>query len=286
MRRRRLPFALAAAGILLALAVSIAVAQLAKIVAKKYSRHLTSELGGGVLAARQPEEEDELLFWSEYLLTHGSHWPEDYKFRLDPLQPLQEHVTRYLDAPLGATVSILDVGSGPLTKLGKKWEGRNVEISAVDILGDEYNRLLDALGISPPVRTQQGEVERVTEYFPRNSFDLVHMENALDHSHDPLLGIRQMLDVVRPGGYVLLRHYENEAETAHHEGLHQWNFCVDDGHFTIWNRGSRLSVNDILGNAAEVAAITQRTHAGEDRKRIVIASLRKQELAASPSAWE
>jgi SAM-dependent methyltransferase len=261
MRHRSLLFAAIAAGVLLAFAMLIAVSQLVKKAAKKGSKH-------------------ELSFWSEYLHTRGSyqgvHWTEDYNFRLDPLQPLQEHVIRYLDAPPSATVSILDVGSGPLTKLGKRWEGRNVEITAVDVLGDEYNRLLHELGLTPPVRTQQGEVERLTEYFPKNSFDLVYMENALDHSRDPLLGIRQMLEVVKLGGYILLRHYENEAETANYKGFHRWNFCENNGHFVIWNRKSRLSVNDILGNAAEVTAIAQSTQDREqDREAEVIVSLRK-----------
>jgi hypothetical protein len=90
-----------------------------------------------------------------------------------------------------------------------------------------------------------------------------------------------MLEVVKPGGYVLLRHYENEAETANYEGFHQWNFCVDDGHFIIWNPESRLSVNDNLGDAAEVTATTETKTELEDlpaqflRKVEVVVSLRE-----------
>ena len=35
--------------------------------------------------------------------------------------------------------------------------------------------------------------------------------NALDHSFDPVLGIERMLQVTRPGGWVLLRHARNEG---------------------------------------------------------------------------
>jgi SAM-dependent methyltransferase len=165
---------------------------------------------------------------------------------------LQERIVEHLSAPHGATVSILDVGAGPMTQLGKRWEGRTVKITAVDPLADEYNRLLDEFGVTPLVRTQPGEVERLTDLFPTNHFDLVHMHNALDHSYDPLTGIRQMLEVVKPGGYVLLEHFFNEAKHASYQGLHQWNLCADDDHFVIWNRETRYSVNNVLDDKAHI----------------------------------
>jgi SAM-dependent methyltransferase len=211
---------------------------------------------GKNLASWAAGKAPEVNFWREWLTTRGLGWSWDYKPRLDPDQPLQERITRHLSAPPGATVSILDVGAGPLTRLGKRWEGRTLWITAVDALAEQYERLLRDAGITPPVLTQQGEVERLTERFPKNSFDLVNMENALDHSYDPLLGIRQMLEVVKPGGYVLLLHDVNEAHRTGYVGFHQWNFCAENGHFIIWNRKTRISVNDALGDIAEITVDT------------------------------
>jgi SAM-dependent methyltransferase len=194
----------------------------------------------------------EVGFWEHYLRTKGSKWPEEFESNLNPEQPLQEHVTRLIDAPPGAEVSILDAGAGPLSQVGKRWEGRKVKLTAVDPLADEYDRILTEVGIVPPVRTQRGEVEQLTELFPTNHFDLVHMRNALDHSYDPLRGIWQMLAVVKPGCCVLLLHHANEAEGAGYEGLHQWNLCAESSHFVVWNRETRFSVNDSLGDAARI----------------------------------
>jgi SAM-dependent methyltransferase len=208
--------------------------------------------GGKDLAAWEAGKDHEVSFWERYLVTEGLYWPEDYKFRLDLEQPLQSYVVRFLNAPPGTTVSILDVGAGPLTRLGKRWQGHTVHITAVDPLADKYKRLLAEVGITPPVQTQPGEVERLSELFSANRFDLVHMRNALDHSYDPLLGIQQMLDVVKPKGYVVLRHVANEGENEDYRGFHQWNFCADNGRFVIWNRNTRLSVNDALDGLAQI----------------------------------
>src|SRR5215207_4332529 len=220
----------------------------------------------------------EVEWWREWLAAKGQTWrPGEYASALDPQQPLQDYVIECLDAPPGAAVSILDVGAGPLTKLGKRWEGRTVRITAVDPLAAEYRRLLDEFGITPLVQTQPGEVERLADFFPANHFDLVYMQNALDHSYDPLLGIRQMLEVVKPGGYVLLHHFLDEAENASYDGLHQWNFRAEDDHFMLWNCQKRLSLNDALGDVAQVT-VSQSEADAEERgviKGEVITRIRK-----------
>src|SRR5215204_6913720 len=195
----------------------------------------------------------EVEWWREWLAAKGQTWrPGEYASALDPQQPLQDYVIECLDAPPGATVSILDVGAGPLTKLGKRWEGRTVRITAVDPLAAEYRRLLDEFGITPLVQTQPGEVERLADFFPANHFDLVYMQNALDHSYDPLLGIRQMLEVVKPGCCVLLRHFVDEGESGGYGGFHQWNLRAENGRFVIWNREAHLCVNDVLNDEAKI----------------------------------
>jgi SAM-dependent methyltransferase len=207
---------------------------------------------GKNLDAWESAKASEVRFWRNWLATKGLDWPDDYQRKLDPEQPLADHVIKCLNAPPGSTVSILDAGAGPLTKLGKRWEGRAVQITAVDPLADEYSRLLAEAEITPPVQTQPGEVERLTERFPTNHFDLVNMQNALDHSYDPLLGIQQMLEVVKPGGYVVLLHSVNEGHNQDYSQFHQWNFRSDNGRFVIWNPHTEISVNETLGDLAKV----------------------------------
>ena len=196
---------------------------------------------------------DELAWWREYLVTKGLQWPEDYRNRLNSQEPLQDYVIQCLDAA-EATVALLDVGAGPMTFLGKRWQGRTVHITAVDPLASQYDQLLTEFGIAPSIRTQPGESEHLLDCFPPNYFDLVHMRNALDHSYDPVLGLQQMLGVVKAGCYVLLAHHVNEGEKGNYAGLHQWNLCVDNNNLVIWNSHTQVCVNDALGDSAQVTA--------------------------------
>lgn len=199
----------------------------------------------------------EVQFWEDFIRTRGLDWPHDFRDRLNPDLPFPPHLRARLvpEPPPGSVIRVLDVGSGPLTTLGTRWEGRTVELVPIDPLADRYNELLDQAGITPPNRTRHGEAERLTEYFPEGHFDLAHAVNSLDHSYNPLESIRQMLLVVKPGAYVQLEHAADEAETQKYDGLHQWNFRIESGRLVIWRPGERLDVGAELGGLVSVVSI-------------------------------
>jgi SAM-dependent methyltransferase len=197
----------------------------------------------------------EVGFWSEYIATRGLHWPAEFERRFDPAEPLRESLVLAVLEQIGSeTVRILDVGAGPMTSLGKTHPTKRLVIAAADPLGDEYARLLADAGIEPPVRTQPVAGEELASAFEPASFDIAYARNALDHSIDPARIIREMLVVVRPGGFVVLRHYENEAQTMGYEELHQWNFCVQDARLVVWNERRRIDLTAELAGQATVDA--------------------------------
>jgi SAM-dependent methyltransferase len=166
-------------------------------------------------------------------------------------EPLILEALGHIDAP---DVRILDVGAGPATWLGKTHPDKRLHITAVDPLGAEYDRRLNEAHLSPPVRTLPLAGEALRTQFAESSFDIAYARNALDHSADPLLIIRQMVEVVRPGGFVLLRHFENEAQVMGYEELHQWNFAAEGDRLLIWNERARIDVGAELGDIAGVRA--------------------------------
>jgi SAM-dependent methyltransferase len=217
---------------------------------------------------------DESAFWEHYLGTAGGRWPDDFRRRLDPSLPLDEEQTRWVDIPPGNPVDILDVGAGALTFLGKVWAGRNVRISAVDPLAAEFDRILAAHNIVPPIRTQACRAEDVLIHFGPNKFDLVFCRNAMDHSADPLAGIRAGLQVAKPGKFLLMHHFAQEADHENYTGLHQWNFDEVDGKFIIYNREHRLDVESLIRDLCD-QIVCQRP-----RGRLLVTALRRTAVPA------
>ncbi len=197
----------------------------------------------------------EIDFWQKWIDTGGGEWPDEFKQRIDPNLQLQDYIIQYLD-PARPRVRILDVGAGPLTIVGKKWPGHEVELLAVDALGDQYQAQMQAAGIKPLVSTRSCTSERLSDLFEANSFDLTHVRNALDHGYDPLGAIKQMIAVTRPGGIVMMFHFANEAENANYDGFHQWNFCVENRDMVIWNRSCRENLKAHIDGLAHIVSIS------------------------------
>lgn len=203
---------------------------------------------------------EEVEFWHGYLAGRGADFGNDFAERTDPNFPLQAYLEEVVTVAHGAPLRILDVGAGPLTYVGKRSAHWPVELVAVDPLAAEYDALLARHKVTPPVRTIRADAEKLLDLFPENSFDLVSARNSIDHSYDPMLAIRQMVAVVRPGCPVFIHHAMNEAVRRNWTGLHQWNFGEVDGHFVIDSRTQRIDVTEEMRGIAEVR---NRVHGSE-----------------------
>jgi SAM-dependent methyltransferase len=200
--------------------------------------------------------EEELQFWRDWFRTGGLEWPWEYRDRLDPDLPIQPHVATYLDRLPVEQVRILDVGAGPLTMLGKRHPSKKLEIVPTDLLANEYDGLLAELDVEPPLRTVHADADHLVEQFGPDAFDLVHGQNCIDHTINPLRAIEQMVAVCRPGGYVVLYHAENEGQREHYHQLHQWDFTCQDGSFVIGDRNGHVTdVTRLLAGECDVECL-------------------------------
>jgi hypothetical protein len=137
---------------------------------------------------------EELGYWRDWIENRGGRWGEDYAYRFDPDAEVEDPLLRGVLAELNAPdLSILDVGAGPVSFVGRRYEGARLTVVAVDPLADRYNRLLAAAHLDPPVRTEPLEGERLLERFGQGAFDVAYARNALDHAVDPVLIIEQSL---------------------------------------------------------------------------------------------
>jgi SAM-dependent methyltransferase len=194
------------------------------------------------------------FFWWRWVSSRGLQWPEEFELRLDPQRPLLPHVATYVRNIAAHPVRILDVGAGPVTCLGYRLEGKALEITAVDVLAKVYARLWPRNRAAPPVRTSYADAERLTERFEPGTFDFVYSQNSLDHTLRPDLAIGQMVQVAKPGSYIVLVHAQDEAVNERYTGLHQWNFSERSGDFIVWNPAESINMSERLRPACAVRA--------------------------------
>lgn len=139
-------------------------------------------------------------------------------------------------------ITIAEVGSGMFCTIGSLSKTAKVKIYASDILAPEFNKILKEHNITPLVPVAMEDMESLS--YPDNFFDIAHCCNALDHTPDPLKAIKEMYRVVKPGGYIYLRHFVNVGEHEKYRGLHSWNIDMQDKDCIIWNRQERFLLSE------------------------------------------
>lgn len=186
--------------------------------------------------------------------TRGAFWRNEYASRLRLDAALDEEAASLLPVGVAAgRIRILDVGSGPISGLGVTHNGKHLDVTAADPLAGAYQRMYVEFKVAPPIPVTLAFAEDLTAFFEKDKFDLVVCQNALDHTFDPWRALRQMIEVSKPGGFVLLRHARNEAENECYSGLHQWNLDASpDGDFIIWNKHSSVNVTQNLAGQVHV----------------------------------
>lgn len=139
-------------------------------------------------------------------------------------------------------VIIAEIGSGMFCTIGSLWKTAKVKVYPSDILANEFNQILKDNHITPLIPIVKQDMENLT--YPDKFFDIVHCTNALDHTPDPIKAIKEMYRVVKPGGYIYLRHFINVGEHEKYAGLHMWNIDMQGKDCTIWNRQERFLLSD------------------------------------------
>ncbi len=214
--------------------------------------------GGKANPEWQSGIKNETAFWESWIKGKGLEWSDDFLSRIVAGTELQNYITELLpEKDIGSDVQILDVGAGPMTRIGKHWDGRQITIFPIDIEAVFFDRILQEYDIVPPVRTVFGEVERLTELFEASFFDLVYAENLLHCSYKPITALRQMIRVLKPGGTILLTQSQNEGRKRNYKGLYQWNIFSQDGDMMIGNENSVVNISSFFSDNLKVACQTE-----------------------------
>ena len=111
------------------------------------AKRLYGSLRATLVGRREPQQvwsegvPREVAFWRRVLPERVATDPA-YKLRADPKAPIRDPLLKMLIEKIpDQKVSIIDVGAGPLTAVGKTYPGKTVSITATDPFAREYARI-------------------------------------------------------------------------------------------------------------------------------------------------
>jgi hypothetical protein len=197
---------------------------------------------------------DELNFWQSFVQSERF---EQGWLLAKPNPELQLEILLFLRG-LAAnyqyqhqTLSLLDIGSGPVSILSNAFEAfTNVELQAADPLADHYNQLWQHERKTTVCTPIACEAENLVTRFGSQCFDVTHIRNAIDHCIHPLEAADQMRLVTKSGGFIIIHGAENEADRENWTGFHQWNLTVRRDDLIIsGKKGIRYSFRKEFANS-------------------------------------
>ena len=187
--------------------------------------------------------QEELEFWSYWAESNGAPNPEHHAERTNPATPIQTRIVEYGRNLGKAKLDVLDVGSGPLTKVGHQAPAdMAINVHTCDPLAPAYIEAFSRHGINIPNPPRFALAEYLSSFYNSNSMDVITYNNALDHSFYPIRSLNEMLRVVRVGGLIICSHKRNEGDNANYHGLHQFNIDTAEGRPILWNQGARSNI--------------------------------------------
>lgn len=116
------------------------------------------------------------------------------------------------------SVSIAELGAGPVNTIGDYWPGVEVKITASDVMWPEYEKFWGTKIPLVPIKYQ--DMEHLT--YKDESFDIVHCRNAVDHTPNPIKAIEEMKRICKKGGYVYMSHAKGQK--TRYGGMHSVDF--------------------------------------------------------------
>lgn len=125
-------------------------------------------------------------------------------------------------------VVIAELGAALVNTIGDSWPDVKVTVVASDVAVSQYQKLLDEYSVVLHTPVEYQDMEHLT--YPDEMFDIVHCVNALDHTPNPRVALKEMDRVCKKDGWIYLRHSPNQK--TNFGGHHYWD--ISFSHYDCW----------------------------------------------------
>jgi SAM-dependent methyltransferase len=165
-------------------------------------------------------------------------------------------------------LKLLEVGSGPLSRLAWGADEGLFQITAIDPLAKLYSQLLRRHRYDYPVKPIACSGEGVSGIFDRESFDIGYSRNALDHAVSPRTCLEGMRHVLRKGGIIFLEGFVREGTRQGRRGLHRHDLVPEKGHLIRYDK--RGVATNLTGDMGLKCLYSVRGLAGGGEEYIIV----------------
>lgn len=148
---------------------------------------------------------------------------------------------------------VVDAGCGMSFAIGNRLGNKELNVFYIDPLAPFYNKVIQKEKLNFPNVTF-GFIEYISSFIPQKA-SLIIVQNALDHSENPIKGIIECMEGLEINGVLYLKHFKNEAETEHYKGFHQFNICIENDELIIWNKDSSTNISSLLQSFAHIKTV-------------------------------
>lgn len=204
-------------------------------------------------------EDRELVFWERQVVGVGSYSAETGQAQLDPARHdelIPKEVRPYLSL-IPREGAVLDVGSGPVSRLSGGAHRGEYRLTATDLLTVEYRAMYAAYGLEhvlDNVTYVPCPAEALYRQFGAESFDFVTMHNAIDHTTSPSATFKQLVEITKVGGHIVITGHSREGSNERWQGMHQHDIWLSDGRLMRCGRDGADEVCLNAGLPVEYAA--------------------------------
>ncbi len=174
----------------------------------------------------------EMAYWDDEL---SNNRPEGW---IEPMHDDVVPAVSLLKETFKGDIKVLELGPGPRSRLTEPYKKKLFDLVAIDPLADDFKKYLGGEDF-----LMCGYGETVVELFPPETFHMCYASNVLDHSKDPEQCFKNMIELTKNGGLIMVQGNVNEGERTHWTGLHKYN---------MWIEGDRLMCSTRQGEPVEL----------------------------------
>ncbi len=174
----------------------------------------------------------EMAYWDDELTNNR---PEGW---IEPMHGDVIPAISLLKETFRERIRVLELGPGPRSRLTEPHRKKLFGLVAVDPLADDFKKYLGGEDF-----LVHGHGETVDELFSPQTFHMCYASNVLDHSKDPAQCFRNMIELTRIGGLIMVQGNVNEGDRTKWSGLHKYN---------MWMQGDKLMCSTSDGDVVEL----------------------------------